>query len=695
MDRRLSPPPEREDRASPPFTATLDACDLALREGCLVAGKYRIVEEIGRGGMGIVYKAEDTQLKRTVALKFLPPDSAADPVSKERFTQEARTASGLNHPNVCTIFEVGEAEAGPYIAMEYVEGRSLDALIPADGLPAGDVLRYAGQIVEGLRHAHGRGVIHRDLKASNVAITSEGRIKILDFGLAKRFEAGELGQVTRSLASLTQDGLVAGTLPYLAPEVLHGQTADVRSDIWALGVVLYQMVSGRLPFEGRTGFALTSAILRDAPFPLPAPTPAALREIILKCLEKEPDRRFRSAAEAGAALEAAARPRGPGRLSSSLPAGSPWIRWILAAAGILLAGILVFSLVTRGHPDRGIKSSPPTVSTGAPASPNAEANESFERGMLFLRAQFDLSRARPLLEKALELDPKFAEARAWFGFTFVLEIDSGLANDSGWLYRAERELRQALSDDPRSARAHSALAAVYIYQGRKDLALEEARKGLALDPNEWDSKIWLANYYELSGDSATAKSLLYEILERDPLFFPPRSNLGEILRLEGDLAGSLREENKVLEQDPRNLYANQKTARTYIDMGDLARARRILEGIPPEEQRSYDVKMTWALLLALEGNAGEARKMMDEECLKYAALAVFSTSGAADFYALVGEPELALDWLERAVRNGDERAGWFRRDPLLAKVRDLPRFGQILDSIDNRRKRRDQASDAH
>jgi Tfp pilus assembly protein PilF len=293
-----------------------------------------------------------------------------------------------------------------------------------------------------------------------------------------------------------------------------------------------------------------------------------------------------------------------------------------------------------------------------------------------------------MLEKALEFDPEFAEARAWYGFTFVLEIDSGLSNDSSWLYRAEKELRRALSDDPDLAHTHSALSALYLYQGRKDLAFEEAKKGLALDPNEWDSNIWLSNYHVLSGDYVSAKDLLRQTLERDPLLFPARMCLADLLRYEGDPSGAVRELSKILEQDPQNIYAHFKLARAYIEMSDLIRARQALEGLTPKGERSYDVRTTWALLLALEGKAAEAREKMDEECLKYGALSVFTTSSVAGFYAVAGEPEKALDWLERAVRNGDERAEWFRRDPLLAKIRDLPRFRQILESIDNRRKGR-------
>jgi serine/threonine protein kinase/tetratricopeptide (TPR) repeat protein len=656
--------------------------------GTTLSGKYKILEEIGRGGMGVVYKAEDTQLKRTVALKFLSPDSPVIPSREKRLTQEAQTASALNHPNICTVYEVAEAEGNSYIAMEYVEGRPLDRIIPSGGLPPDDVLRFGSQIVEAFEHAHDRGIIHRDLKAPNVMITPAGRVKILDFGLARRLISEELGQATRSQLSLTEEGMIAGTLPYLAPETLQGNPAEARSDIWALGVVLYEMAAGKRPFEGRTGFELTSSILRDMPAPLPSRTPAGLRAVIRKCLEKDLEKRFQTVSEVRAALETEvfvkdSRASGP----KSIIRGQRG-RWILAGVALCVAGALIFKLAPRGGEQLETAKDRPVLSTEARPSTIAEANEYFERGMHFLFAQFNLTNARKMLERALELDPKFAEARAWYGFTCILEIDGGYANDSIWLYRAEQELRRALQDDPDSARSHASLAALHFYQGRKDLMPEEAKKALALNPDEIDAKIWWSNYYLASGEYASAKELVNQVLEGDPLFFPARMTLGEILRMEGDIDGAIREQGKILEQDPRNIYAAQKLARAYIDRKDLPEARRSLENHTPDDQPAFEIKLTWALLLALEGKTKEALEKMDEESLKFGALAPWSTSLVAEFYAVMGDSQKSLDWLEKAVRNGDERDVWFRRDPLLSNIRDLPRFRHIMDSIEFRRKSR-------
>jgi serine/threonine-protein kinase len=266
-------------------------------------GHYQLIAELGRGGMGVVYLARDANLRREVALKFLPETLAQDRRALERLRREGVAASALNHPHICTIHEIGEDAGLHFIAMEHIDGKPLGELIPPDGMPVDTLIRYAVQISGGLGHAHERGVIHRDLKASNIAVTREGHAKILDFGLAVH-PAADKDEATRSLDAPVGRSGISGTLPYLAPEVLAGQEADARSDLWAFGVLLYQMAAGRLPFQGRTSFETSSAILRESPAPLPPRVPAGLRSIIQRCLIKEPAERYQSARELRAALEA-------------------------------------------------------------------------------------------------------------------------------------------------------------------------------------------------------------------------------------------------------------------------------------------------------------------------------------------------------------------------------------------------------
>jgi TolB-like protein/Tfp pilus assembly protein PilF/predicted Ser/Thr protein kinase len=301
---------------------------------------YRIIDKIGEGGMGVVYHAWDEKLHRDVALKFMPVASPKDKRAQERLVREARAASALNHPHICTIYEVDEADGEAYIAMEYVQGRPLSKQIPSDGLPAGAVTRYGAQIADALAHAHEHGVVHRDLKSSNILITPEGQVKVLDFGLAKRQVANEADVQTRSGASLTPAGAVVGTLHYIAPEVFRGEPADARSDIWALGVVLYEMAAGKRPFEAHTAYELGSAILREPPAPLATAPPPALCAMIERCLAKEPGQRYQHASEVRAALEAI----GTNTASISLPPTAP-VPTGLAARALSRRSLLMFGAV--------------------------------------------------------------------------------------------------------------------------------------------------------------------------------------------------------------------------------------------------------------------------------------------------------------------------------------------------------------
>jgi serine/threonine protein kinase/photosystem II stability/assembly factor-like uncharacterized protein len=261
---------------------------------------YRILEQIGEGGMGVVYRARDEVLNRDVALKVLA-QGTLDKVSPGHLLREAQTASSLSHPNICTIHQVGQTGDDFYVVMELIEGRSLSDLITATGLSVETVTRYGTQIADALAHAHDRGIVHRDLKGSNVMVTPEGRVKVLDFGLATRLEREGLSDVTLSHSSL--ETKLVGTLPYMAPEILRGEKGDHLSDVWALGVLLYEAAAGGLPFRGKTGFELTSAILREPPPPLPATIPYGLAAVIQRCLMKQPPERYQRASEVRAALE--------------------------------------------------------------------------------------------------------------------------------------------------------------------------------------------------------------------------------------------------------------------------------------------------------------------------------------------------------------------------------------------------------
>jgi TolB-like protein/tetratricopeptide (TPR) repeat protein/predicted Ser/Thr protein kinase len=308
---------------------------------------YSIIARLGEGGMGVVYRARDLTLHRDVALKFLTIDILDDRLAREKILQEARAISALNHPNICTIYEVGEAEGRPYLAMEYLEGHPLSQEITSGGLSAEVLVRYGMQLADALAHAHERGIVHRDFKSGNVIVTPSGRLKVLDFGLSRRMEQQVSEDTTQYEGNRGTQLPVTGTLPYTAPELLKGGEADARSDIWALGVVLYELAAGRRPFRGATLYELSSGILREAPPPISPPLPSVLQSVIDKCLDKDPSQRYHSGGEVRTALEtasAASRLKQTGLAASARlgTATQPRTRRLWYTAAVIAALALVF-----------------------------------------------------------------------------------------------------------------------------------------------------------------------------------------------------------------------------------------------------------------------------------------------------------------------------------------------------------------
>jgi Tol biopolymer transport system component/tRNA A-37 threonylcarbamoyl transferase component Bud32 len=268
---------------------------------------YEIVEQLGEGGMGVVYKARDTRLNRFVALKVLPHDKVADPERKRRFIQEAQAASALNHLNIVTIYDIGQADGVDFIAMEYVAGKTLDRLIPKNGMRLPEVLKYAIQIANALTRAHAAGIIHRDIKPGNIIVGPDGTVKVLDFGLAKLTERVEARDATATMhAPLTDEGAIIGTVAYMSPEQAEGIGIDTRSDIFSFGVVLYEMATGRRAFQGETKMSTLAAVLRQEPRPLrevASDVPRDLEKIVARCLRKDPNRRFQNMSDVVVALD--------------------------------------------------------------------------------------------------------------------------------------------------------------------------------------------------------------------------------------------------------------------------------------------------------------------------------------------------------------------------------------------------------
>jgi serine/threonine protein kinase len=503
---------------------------------------YQVLSLLGAGGMGEVYLARDARLDRTVALKILPGDLAVDPDRMLRFAREAKAASALNHPNVATIYDVGESDGIHFIVMEHVEGETIAARIGRRPLTPSEIVDVAVQAADALDVAHAKGITHRDIKPANLMLTLRGHVKVLDFGVAKMALGDEGGPIDGwNVGSLTAVGSVVGSGPYMSPEQIAGGDIDPRSDVFSLGVVVYQMATRQLPFSGETRAEMMQSILHATPEPitrLNPEIPLELERITLKCLDKSADARYQSARD----------------LLSDL--------WPLKRQ--------VDAKARRGTPDSVRVDAPTTDSSRA-----SEASELVARGWAHLRSGsfWEVSDAVSAFQAATVIDPTSAAAYAGLSLAKL-----GQAGDRNVLVEAYVEAKaaalRALALDDESADARVAVGQVMVVAEWDWIAAERSfQRALAINPNHAEAYIYYGILMEALGDLERGFQLKLRGLECDSTSALAHVWIAVSFWNQRRYDDVMVWANKALDRDPQHPGALELLAGAYWKMGDLERFR--------------------------------------------------------------------------------------------------------------------------
>jgi serine/threonine protein kinase/Tfp pilus assembly protein PilF len=613
-------------------------------------GRYEVIAPVGAGGMGEVYRSRDTELQREVALKVLPAELSSDHDRLKRFEREAKATAALAHPNVLTIFDVGQENGRSYIVVELLQGATLVTLMSSAGLPTREALDYAAQASRGLAAAHARGIVHRDVKPANLFVTSSGVVKILDFGLARIGNA--LGQPPEeTTAEVTGPGMALGTLSYMSPEQLKGNILDGRSDLFSLGVVLYEMLSGRHPFRRDSYAETVSAILCDEPLDLSAldgRTPGTVARLVARCLEKRPEDRFQTASDLAHALQLVK----PSHSQAAAPASA-------------------------------VPTDKPSSSPAVARTPSIAAFEAYLQAKQHV-ARWTLEeakKAQALLQLAIRQDPSFAPAYA--------ELARNLGAVAFYGYLPPRDLyeqelaaaRKAIEIDLRSPDGHTVLATALFYHGW-DWAASEAsfRRALELSPEHVEAHhfyAWLltalGRFEEALAHAATACRL-------DPLNLGARIASSTVQLFHGDYSAAVAEVKTALSFDPHG-----PIVRLYLGWA-LGMQGRHDEAVPVLQQASSSVPHdSFAAAYLAHGLGIAGRRAEAEACLK--ALLEASASRYVPSFNLalafvgVGDRERAVSALEAAY---EERGNWLvflKVDRRWDGLRNHARFGQLVERM--------------
>jgi serine/threonine protein kinase/predicted negative regulator of RcsB-dependent stress response len=653
---------------------------------------YRIIEKLGGGGMGVVYLAEDTRLDRKVAIKFLPAEVATDERAKQRLLREAKTAATLDHPNICSIYEVGEEDSHSFIVLQYIEGETLAARLKRHLPDLREALAIATQVADALNEAHGRGIIHRDIKPENIMLTTRNQVKVLDFGLAKVVrDSSVMGADTASMLSIP--GMVMGTVPYMSPEQVRGEELDGRSDIFSFGTVLYELLSGRRPFEAKSSAEVISAILTTEPPPISRSSlghsGSGEEQLIRKCLEKDAALRYQTMGDLIPDLQQIRREYETGQVTprsvttvKPKAIGDKGGRSRVSRLGLVLtslalvlaaAGVWFFSL-------RSLKRTP----AAAVMSSNAVAYDAYMRGKVNVGSENpdNNNAAIKLFEQSVAADPNFAAAYAELARAYTIKARySGTAAEKQKLYEdAEVDVEKALAIDPNLAEGHFARGLILWTPYKRfphEQAIQSYRRAIELNPNFDEAHHQLGFIYLHIGLLDKAQQEIEKALAINSSNTLARYRLGVI----NMCRAKYEEAFQIFNSTPRDMNPSLLafyTSNALFRLGRNEEASEIIEKFfkdyPKDEGGA--VTSVKAMMLAKAGKKREAEATIQHAIEIGRGYAHFhhTSYNIASAYALMNQPEQAMKWLQVAADEGFPCYPLFEGDANLDNLREDVRF---------------------
>ncbi len=658
---------------------------------------YEIISALGAGGMGEVYLAEDKRLGRRVAIKFLPEKVATDERAKQRLLREAQTAATLDHPNICSIYEVAEDKGYSFIVLQYIEGETLAASLRRERPEVREALRMASQIADALAEAHARGIIHRDIKPENIMLTSRRQVKVLDFGLAKVLrDSPVLEGETLTGSLLSTPGMVMGTVPYMSPEQVRGEELDCRSDIFSFGTVLYEMLSGRRPFEARSTAEVISAILSREPSPISSlgHSDRGEEQLLRKCLEKDASLRYQTMGEMIADLEGirGEYESGTVRTPSEAPPkptsgftgpkqsrlGRYRLETIVAASVLLIAAAIYVASSRNGKPA--------AAANGKTA--NAAAYDAYMRGKVTVSSEnpSDNEAAIKLFEQAVAADPNFAAAYAELARAYSIKARffAPVPQKKKLNEEAEVDVEKALALDPNLAEGYFARGLILWTPYKRfphEQAVQAYKRALELNPNLDEAHHQLGFVYLHIGLLDKGQREIEKALAINPGNSLARYRLGVINMCRAKYEEAFQIFNTTpLEKSPSLLASYTSTA--LFRLGRNQEASAIIDQFfrdYPNDEGGL-VTSVKAMMLAKAGKNRESEETIQHALDIGRGYAHFhhTSYNIATAYALMHKPDLALKWLEVTADEGFPCYPLFAGDTNLENLKADPQFVSFM-----------------